>query len=514
MAKGSLVRKNQYYDSVFLMGVNKRLSQVPGVRQTAVLMGTGNNKRLLADIGITGEAIDAAGPGDLIVAVIADSEQVVELAINHLDKALLATTDGKPRSTLHRLEDALHLQPAANLAVFTIPGDYVGREARKALEAGLNVFIFSSNVSPAEELELKQTALTKGLLVMGPDCGTSIVGGVGIGFANAVRRGRIGAVGPSGTGLQEFTTQIHHAGAGISHALGTGSRDLSDSIGGLTTFAALESLERDPHTDVVAVIAKPPGRKTLRQLKERLSSYSKPTVACFLGMPVAEVATQEGRSTVRTIDDAAQSAVELLNGLAPRPRTALSSEERRRAAEDRQAWSARQKYVRGVFAGGTFCYQTQQLLQDRGLDVRSNAPLKPELGLADPNTSVGNTLVDMGDETYTQGRPHPMIDAALRRQRILVEGQDPEVGVLLLDFILGYNASQDPVGDLMDPILEAQRSLRAAGGQLSVVASICGTEADPQDLGMQRSLLENAGVVVFESSARAALFCAELLKPE
>jgi succinyl-CoA synthetase alpha subunit len=477
-------------------------------------MGTNNNKHLLADIGVSGEAIDAAGPGDLIVAVVGDSDQVVEHAIGRLDEALLATSSGAPRSSLHRLEDALPLKPAANLAVFTIPGDYVGREARKALEAGVNVFIFSSNVPPAEELELKQLARSKGLLVMGPDCGTSLVGGAGIGFANAVRRGRIGAVGPSGTGLQEFTTQVHHAGAGISHALGTGSHDLADSIGGLTTFAVLDALERDPQTDVVAVIAKPLGRKTFRQLSERLSGYAKPTVSCFLGIPEAEMAAHQGRSTVRTIDDAVHAAVDLLNGSTPQPKMTLTSDERRRAAEARRGWSARQKYVRGVFAGGTFCYQTQQLLLDRGLDVRSNAPLKPELGLADPDTSVGDTLVDMGDETYTRGRPHPMIDASLRRQRIQAEGRDPVTGILLLDFILGYNASEDPVGDLMDPILEAQRSSQAAGGQLTVVASICGTEADPQDLGMQRRLLAEAGVIVFDSSARAALFCAELLKPE
>lgn len=194
--------------------------------------------------------------------------------------------------------------------------------------------------------------------------------------------------------------------------------------------------------------------------------------------------------------------------------TALSAEERERAAEARSRLSARQKYVRGVFAGGTFCYQAQQILQDRGLSIYSNAPLNPEHKLADSDASRGHSLVDMGDDAYTRGRPHPMIDATLRVQRILAEGRDPETAVLLLDFILGQNASEDPVGDLMDPILEAQRSLERLGGHLPIVASICGTEEDPQDLRLQRSLLEDAGAVVFQSSARAALFCGELLKPE
>ena len=513
MASGCLVRKHQYYDSVFLMGVNKRLSQMPGVQQSAALMGTENNKRLLADMGIHGDPIDKATPGDLIVAVIADSEQAVESALGNLDSALQAMDGGPRTSTLHRLEDALHVRPSANLAVFTVPGEYASKEARKALEAGLNVFIFSSNVPLAQEIELKQLGAARHLLVMGPDCGTSVVGGVGIGFANAVRPGRIGAVGPAGTGLQEFTTQVHHAGQGISHALGTGSRDLSDSVGGLTTFAALEALERDPRTELVTIIAKPPGPKTLSRLNERLASYSKPTVACLLGIPAAADASPHRQSSARTIDDAVRMAVALLGGREPKAEKTLSGEERQQAAEARRGWSPQQKFVRGVFAGGTFCYQAQQILQDHGVQVRSNTPLNPALGLADSNSSLGHTLVDMGAETYTLGRPHPMIDATMRKQRILAEGRDPEMAVLLVDFILGANASQDPVGDLMDPIADAQRSLKARGGRLTVVASICGTEGDPQDLSLQRRLLEDAGVFVFDTGARAALFCSELLNP-
>ena len=514
MAAGFLVRKNQYYDSVFLMGVNKRLSQMPGVQQTAVLMGTENNKQLLAEIGVKGDQVEAALPSDLIVAVIADTEQAVEAVLGSLDGALVAVEGATRKSTLRSFEEGIHASPSANLAVFTIPGEYVYREARKALVAGLNVFIFSSNVPLTQELELKQLASAKHLLVMGPDCGTSIVRGVGLGFANAVRRGRIGAIGPSGSGLQEFTAQVHHAGQGISHAIGTGSHDLSDPIGGLTTFAALEALEKDPQTDVIAIIAKPPGPNTLRRLAERLSTCSKPMVACFLGTPEGEVVSQGAQRSARTIDDAVQLAVDRLGGPRPRMATTLSAQERHLAAEARREWSTQQKFVRGVFAGGTFCYQAQQILQDRGLQVHSNAPLSPGRRLADSNSSLEHTLVDMGDETYTLGRPHPMIDPTMRKQRILAEGRNPEGAVLLLDFILGQNASEDPVGDLMDPILEARRSVQAHGGNLTVVASICGTEADPQDLEIQRRLLEDARAIVFQSSARAAMFCGELLKPD
>jgi succinyl-CoA synthetase alpha subunit len=398
--------------------------------------------------------------------------------------------------------------------VFSIPGEYVYKEARKALEAGLNVFIFSSNVPLEEELDLKRLASERKLLVMGPDCGTSILGGVGIAFANSVRQGRIAAIGPAGTGLQEFTTQVHHAGQGISHAIGTGSHDLSDKIGGITTFDALEALEQDPRTDVVAIITKPLSVDMLRRLSRRMSEYPKPIVACFLGIPSADVFSQGMRMVARTIDDAARMAVECLDGRGSGRQTELSDQERRHAAEVRRHWSTRQKYVRGVFAGGTLCYQAQQILKERGLLIHSNAPLDPDLRLKDPNVSVAHTIVDMGDDTYTLGRPHPMIDPTMRKQRIIAEGQSPEVAVLLVDFILGYNASTDPVGDLLESILQAQRSVRGHDGELTVVASICGTETDPQELNVQWRILKDAGVIVFPTSAKAALFAAELLAPE
>ncbi len=513
MPVGCVVRKNQYFDSVFLMGVNKRLSLVQGAQQTAVLMGTEKNKLLLADIGVRGDEVDAAQPGDLIVAVVADSQDVVNTVLAGLDQAFLAVEGDSPRSKLRTLEDALAALSSANLAVFSIPGEYVGHEARKALNAGLNVFIFSSNVPVAEELKLKQLAAKKHLLVMGPDCGTSLIGGVGIGFANAVRRGGIGAIGPSGTGLQEFTTQIHHAGHGISQAIGTGSHDLSDQVGGITTLAALEALQQDPQTEVIAIIAKPPGPNTLRQLAARMAAFPKPIVACFLGRPPAEVVSQGTRLAARTIDDAARMAVECLDGPGTPAQIGLSEQERQLAADVRRHWSPNQMYLRGLFAGGTFCYQAQQILQDRGLTIYSNTPLGPGLILQDPNKSIGHTLVDMGDDFYTLGRPHPMIDSTMRRQRILAEARDPGVAVLLLDFILGFNASGDPVGDVMDALLQAQLTMRASQGELTIVASICGTESDPQDLTLQRSLLEEAGVIVFQSSAKAALFCGQLLAP-
>ena len=514
MAAGFVVRKNRYFDSVFLMGVNKRLSQLVGVRQTAVLMGSENNKGLLADIGIGGGEIEAAQPSDLIVAVIADSPEIVEQVLEHgLAEALTALEAGAPASKLHTLAEGLEALPAANLAVLTIPGEHVYREARKALESNLNLFIFSSNVPLEEERKLKELARERRLLVMGPDCGTSLLNGVGLGFANAVRPGKIGAIGPSGTGLQEFTCQVHHAGLGISHAIGTGSHDLSDEIGGVTTFLALEALEADPTTQVIAIIAKPPGRSMAEGLVARLEMCSKPVVACLLGASRDLAGTAGEVYWARTIDAAVQQVVAIFGGPPASSGGLVSSEERALAKSLRSTWMPGQQHLRGVFAGGTFCYQSQQILRDAGVATYSNAPLDEEHRLLDPQRSRQHTLVDMGDEVFTLGRPHPMIDSSLRRQRVLAEFSDPSVAVLLLDFILGYNAAMDPVGEILEAMLEGRKRRPGEAGDIAVVASICGTDHDPQDLALQSRMLREAGVHVFSSNARAASFCSELLKP-
>lgn len=511
MASGFVIRKNQYYDSVFLMGISKRISYVKGVQQNAVLMGSDANKRLLSDIGIQGTQIDAAQPNDLIVAVIADAPQIVDEVLGELDGYLQAGVQGAPTANLHSLEDGLAQKPHANLAVISIPGEYAAREARHALASGLNVFLFSDHVSIDDELDLKRLAAEKNLLVMGPDCGTSLIGGVGIGFANVVRKGSIGVIGAAGTGLQEFTSQVHNSGSGISHAIGTGSRDLSDQVGGLTTLTALDALEADPQTKMIALISKPPGARTLAKLSERLQACRKPVVGCFLGVR-HEIEAGASFQRARLIDEAVRLCIMQIDDK-PVPSPDLSSlQDSQGMSREKASWSSEQKYVRGLFAGGTFCYQSQQIFLDAGIAVHSNAPLDHRHKLADPDHSIEHTFVDMGDDHYTTGRAHPMIDGTMRRQRVRAEGRDPEVAILLLDFILGYNASMDAVGELLEAIVEAKQAARERGGALTTVASICGTDDDPQDLALQTRMLLESGVIVFRSNARAARFCCELVQ--
>lgn len=509
--KGVEIRKRQYYDSVFLMGVNQKLANLKGIKKTAVLMGSEKNKILLADMEVHDEGIDDAGPNDLIIAVVGVDKQAIDNALGMVDSILQGDDEQKGQAKYRTLGEGLERLPDANLAVFSIPGEYVPREAQKALDAGLNLFIFSSNVPLDEELKIKQSAKSKGLIVMGPDCGTSLIGGKGIGFANVVRKGEIGVIGASGTGLQEFTSQVHNAGFGISQAIGTGTNDVKDEIGGLTTLTAIDILEFDPNTKVIAFVSKPLGNLMLEKLTSRISECNKPVVCCFLGLDSNLKLQKESDRVVQLIDEAVSTSINILKPGYPTMDIHLTPAEKGQCEKERKLWSKNQKYLRGVFAGGTFTYQSQQVLISQGLEVFSNAALDHNFDLINPDESQKHSIIDMGDEYYTLGRPHPMISGALRKERINKESHDPEMAILFIDFILGFNASMDPVGELIDSIISAQNQMKSQGGHLTVVASICGTDQDPQDMAMQKSLLEQQGVYVFSSNARAALFCAKLL---
>ena len=474
MIRKTVVRRNRYLDSVFLMQVARRMSERPGIEDASALRGTDANRAVLAGLGF--EVLDA-GPNDLVVALAGEAAAVDAVATD-LEAWLAPGVPGAapdPRS----LEEALRTR-AADLAVISVPGAHAAREARAALRAGLHVFLFSSNVSLEDEVSLKLEARDRGLIVMGPDCGTAYLAGAGLGFTNAIRRGPIGLVGSTGTGMQEFACLVHLAGSGISNGIGTGGRDLSDAVAGLSTLAGIDALEADPATRVIAVLSKPPGAAATRKLAERLGRCAKPVVQCLLG----------GEDT---LDDAVIRALREVGVEAPAfllPRT------------DPPFLGLRpeQRHVRGLFAGGTLCYQAQAIFRQAGLTVHSNAPLHGMETLEDPDRSLGNTFLDMGAEYFVEGRPHPMIDGTQRRRRLEKELRDPSVGVLLLDFILGTLSSPDPVGEVLDLL----------PGGLCVAASVCGTEGDTQGLESQVRALKEAGVRVFPTAAQAARFCRDV----
>lgn len=510
MAAGYVIRKNQYYDSVFLMRVAGTLSQEPGVQQCAVLMATEANKQLLLEMGMRDPQVQAASANDLVVAILSEDAALVERLLGEMDVRLTAVSETRVATTYHSIDAAAAAYPQANLVVVSVPGPYAAREARRALELGKHVFLFSDNVPLEQEVELKRFARQRGLLVMGPDCGTSLIGGIGIGFANRVRRGPVGVVGASGTGIQEFTSLVHRAGSGISHAIGTGSHDLSDAVGGITTLMGLDALEADPSTRVITLVSKPSGAQTLTALQERIRGCRKPVVGCLIGL---EQPLDCGPHfyQARTIDQAVERALACAGSPGAAGFLEAVPADLARKKQEVQRWSGSQRYLRGLFAGGSFCYQAQQVLHAAGIPVYSNAPLDPRYRLENPETSLEHSILDLGDDTFTQGRPHPMIDARERVRRILKEAQDPELAVLLLDIVLGEISAPDPAGDLLAAVRQARETAARRGGRLTVVASVCGTEQDPQNLEAQSVALLEAGVFVLPSSARAAEFCRDLI---
>lgn len=476
------------------------MEKVDGVRHAAVVMATPLNKRVLSDLGFSGHEVEDARSDDLVVAIEAEDETALDHALAQTDKLLVSPGGGTAgRKLPTSLSEAVSQNPNSNLVVVSVPGAYAKREAMTALEAGMNVFLFSSNVPREDERELKEFAVRKNLLMMGPDCGTAIINHVILGFGNAVRKGSIGIVSASGTGLQEVSTMIHRRGLGISQAIGTGGGDLSDTVGGITTIQGLELLGHDPATTVIVVISKPPGTKSLKGVLAAIRRIRKPVVVNFLGADRSLVGPGKYKM-VSTLKQAADTACELAGEKSGTRRT----DESRAAFAEASRLSKSQKYVRGLFAGGTLCYEAQVVMSSSVGRVYSNVPLDKKNFFEGTTRGRENTCVDMGAEEFVVGRAHPMIDFTLRKMRILEEAKDPEVAVLLLDVELGLGSNPDPAAELVPTIKEAKSMAVKRGGYISVVASMIGTDGDFQNLSAQVDSLTRAGVIVTASNAEAA----------
>ena len=397
--------------------------------------------------------------------------------------------------------------PAANLALISTPGDYAAAEAMKALHLGLNVMLFSNNVALEDEIALKRYAGAHGLMVMGPDCGTAILGGIPLGFANVVRRGDIGLVSASGTGLQQVTCLIDQLGHGVSQAIGTGGRDLRTEVGGLTMHQGLDALAGHAGTRVIVLISKPPAPEVAVHVLESARKAGKPVVVNFLGAD-PKVLAASNLHAAKTLEDAAVTAVALAAGRQPDDVgfAALSVDVPRPGPA--------QRYVRGLYSGGTFCSEAALLLSEHVAPVYSNTPIGGAEPLADVWHSRAHTLIDLGDDVFTRGRPHPMIDHRLRNERIAIEARDPQTAVLLLDVVLGYGSHPDPAAAMAPAVAAAIAQAAEAGRRLAVIGFVCGTEADPQDLKRQQATLTEAGMILTTTNAQAVRLAARIAAPE
>jgi FdrA protein len=498
------IRVHEYHDSVRLMQVSERVRREDGVQETILMMGTNNNKKILATAGFRDAEVEAAAANDLVVAIVADSEDAAERALEKANALLMQRAAAAP-NTYRSVETALSAMPNANLVLISIPGEYAAAEARRALERGLHVMLFSDNVAIEDELELKKLARASGLLVMGPDCGTAIIGQARLGFANVVKQGAIGIVGASGTGIQELSVLLHRRGLGISHAIGTGGRDLDAVVGGITMLAAIDHLEADDSTEIIVLTSKPPNPEVAKRVLESAARCSKPVVVNFLGGDPAMI-IDAGLTSAATLEDAANEVWRLTQDDTSQSSVVdmTEAELQSLATEEAQRLRPEQLYLRGLFSGGTLCYEAMLILQEAIGDVYSNIPLNKSYLLSDPSQSRENTLLDLGDDEFTQGRAHPMIDPALRNQRLLQEAEDSETGVILLDIVLGFGAHANPAEGLVSAIQESRQQAEKGNRHFVVVASVCGTEEDPQQRSTQEKLLSDAGVLVANSNAEAS----------
>ncbi|HLN76804.1 MAG TPA: FdrA family protein [Nocardioidaceae bacterium] len=488
MTRNLTVRRGAYVDSVTLMQVSQQISSLPGVRSALVAMATELNLDLATSMGFT--LPEHTSPNEMLVAVEADDDASLDAALAQVDVAL--TAKASPSSlSLGGAPAPLTVRAAARaaesgVALISTPGQYAFLDAVDAIDAGLHTMVFSDNVPLAQEVALKRYAEPRGVLVMGPDCGTAVVGGVGLGFANVVRPGPVGIIAASGTGAQHLMTLLDGVHVGISHCLGVGGRDLASAVGGASTMRALDLLASDDQTKVIVVISKPPDEDVADSVRKHAASTGKPMIFGLLGVGQPDL-TATAAHVAETLG-LSWSSPGHLDGQVDCARSGGS--------------------LRGLFAGGTLCDEAMIITSSALGTIRSNIPLEPSWGLEESLASDGHTMIDFGDDRLTQGRPHPMIDGSIRAERMRAEIEDPTCGVLLLDVVLGLGAAPDPAAELA-PLVEA-----ASAAGVPVVVSVVGTNDDPQGRAGQASVLNAAGAWVFFSNAEAARHAIELLAKE
>jgi len=512
------IKTSEYHDSVSLMLVARDLAEQPGIEDAAVVMATDANKSILDEAGLLTADAKAATPNDLVIAVKASSDNAADEALAKADE-LLSQKAGEDEASDYRpksIRGAVSSHPDANVAVISVAGRYAADEAWEALTRGLHVLLFSDNVSLEDEIALKEYARDHGLLLMGPGAGTAIINNVALGFANVIPPGPVGIVSAAGTGLQEVSTLVGKNGLGITQGIGTGGRDLKKDVGGIMMLEGLKALQQDPATEVIALVSKPPAPDVVKIILDQVAKSKKPTIVCFMGGDMTPVGKVKNAIPARTLQEGGLLAAKAAGADIADIEHLIADETaelEKQAGSLKAALKPEQTFLRGLFSGGTLCYEAQVIWRDM-LDepVFSNAPLPGEPALEDSTRSHDHTTVDLGEEEFTVGRPHPMIDNDLRIRRLLQEASDPEVAVILLDVVIGYGAHPDPAAELGAAIMDAKKHASEAGRELHVVASVTGTEQDPQGYKHTVASLERAGVIVCSCNAAAARLTAMIVK--
>jgi succinyl-CoA synthetase alpha subunit len=504
-----IVKKGEYYDSISVMLIAKQIAEMKDVLDSAVVMGTKENKSVLESSGLLTPELKSAEEMDLIVAVKTQDAADAAGIVSRIENIFKANekSEGDDRLDPQSIEGALTLLPEANLALVSVAGRYAGDVAMKSLQHGLHVMLFSDNVPLEQEIDLKTYAQRRNLFVMGPDCGTAIINGVPLAFANVVNRGNIGIVSASGTGLQEVSCIISNQGCGLSQAIGTGGRDVKKEVGGIMFIEGIKALAADDRTKVLLLVSKPPAKEVMEKIIHTAKGIRKPIVGVFLGSP-SELLKGSNIRQALTLEEAALLSVALSKG---EDASAVSDTLKERepemikmAKEGAAKLSPGQKYLRALFSGGTFCDEAQLLCQNVLEDVYSNIPFGSSHKLRDSWKSEKHTILDLGDDEFTVGKPHPMIDYSTRNKRILTEAENPETAVILLDIVLGYGSNMNPLAELIPVIKKAREIASHQKRHLPMICSVTGTDKDPQDRSAVVAALEAEGVKVMESNAAAS----------
>ena len=489
----TIVKKGSYHDSVVLMLLTNQISTIEGVKKVSIMMATPANKDIYRQSGLSTEELEGASANDMVVVADVDDEGILDVIMQEVEeffkKQSTSESEKKGAESVKSWDKALKKLPDANLAVISIPGAYAALEADRALDEGMNVFMFSDNVTLEDEIKIKQKAHEKGLAVMGPDCGTGIIQGVPIAFTNNVTPGSIGIIGASGTGIQELTTIIDRLGEGVKNAIGTGGRDLSTEVGGITMMDMIEAMESDDSVKVLIIISKPPAKEVRDRISDRLSNFKKPVVTLFLGEKPEY--HEENFYHAYTLDEAARLAVGLVRGEEIKEGTVDVDASKFFGAEEK-------KTIKAYYSGGTLAGEAAMLIKDA-----LNLKVPPQKAEGFMLKTDGHIVVDLGDDVYTQGKPHPMIDPAKRIECMQDAIDDESTGVILLDIMLGYGSHADMAGALLPSIIELRDKAQAEGRKLFFVATVCGTRRDFQNYDEAVGKLKEAGVIVCENNKLA-----------
>jgi len=496
-----------------MMLLTQELKKEVGLIDAAIVMGTGLNKDTLLRCGLlTNEGANASA-SDTIISITCEDESSLKRAVEKAE-ALLTKNPEQMKADYQSVESALSAFDGATMATLSIPGQYVREVASKMIEKKLHVFVFSDHVPLKDEIDLKLVAARNNLLFMGPEAGTSIINGVVLGFGNLVRRGNIGIIGASGTGIQESSTLLHFCSSGISHAIGVGGRDMKKEVDGIMTLQAIAAFEEDPNTKAIIIVSKPVDS----QMRDRIvnvvkKSSQKNYVLCLIGDPTGFNETKEVRFA-KSIQAAVLKALETVD----RPNFEASRQRYKQEAKMcvkfanyvSKSLISGQNYARGLFAGGTLCYESKVILEELLGPVFSNLSTNSNYHLSGRDESRENTMIDFGEEEFTSARPHPIIDPSFRIERLMREARDPSVGVIVMDLIVGYGVAKDSVESHSKAIREAIEIAGNANRTLHIFLYVCGTDSEVSAGDLDA--LRESGAQIFSSNALMAVTAGLVLR--